>query len=171
MDEYAIPEKMSQERLSIACVRATVAHAGLNVATPDWDDGTDLLVGTSKAIESAPMNSYIGIQVKSTRKWRLSDDELRILWDVEVTTYNKLRAKSNVPLYLVLYIMPSDRETWVEYTDMKTSLLHAAYFLDLSDLPDTKNKRTKRISIPKENRLSRDALMELWRNHYVRKSP
>lgn len=62
---------------------------------------------------------------------------------------------------LILYILPKDRERWIETDNEKTTLRKAAYWCSLKGCPKVSNKNKVRIKIPEKNLLTCDTLVDL----------
>ena len=161
-----LPRQSRQEDLSIAYILAVVAKAGY-----DWsragshDVGEDLeiinIIKTGNKIFKPGPNLYI--QAKSSQNFEISEDGKYIKYDLEVDSYNKLIiAEQRVyPIILILYCMPTDEDLWLNISENETNLKYCGYWVSLRGKPESANKRTERIYIPKDQIFTASALEDI----------
>ena len=153
-----------QEGLSRAYVQAVAARAGLNIGSPQLDYGVDGTFGRIHTVAGRRLQSgiYVDFQLKSTFKWRTIGAD--VSYDLEAKTYNDLinrneRSKT-VPLLLILLCLPRNTAEWLEITEESLVIRRCCYWALVTGEP-TRNKRAKRIKIPKSQVLTPDALNRL----------
>lgn len=102
----------------------------------------------------------IDIQLKSTTASKVTITNGEIGYKLEEKTYNKLilrRDKGNVPLILILFILPEEREDWVKVKSDELLLRkHAFWFYPDSSATFTGNKSSITIKIPQAQQLDID---------------
>lgn len=144
-----------QEALSRAYIQALAARTGLLSSTRDFDYGIDLTlhevaVREGRYIES---RSKLDLQVKTIAGEKPSRDELR--YDLDVQSYDDLRDPNvGCPRILVVMELPREEEQWLSQSPEALSLRYCAYWISLRGRPRTRNRRSIRIRIPRNNVLS-----------------
>ena len=107
-----------------------------------------------------PVGRNLDIQLKSTTKAILTDDE--VIHDLDARAYNILRhATHGAPLYLVLFVMPPDPAEWVAQDEERLELRHCAYWLSLRRARAVPNTRSVRVRIPRRNQFTPAALTRI----------
>jgi hypothetical protein len=102
----------------------------------------------------------LDIQAKSTFGATLTGTN--VLYDMEVKTYNDLRETvTGTPRILVLLVLPKKETEWLELSEDELVLRRCAYWLWMQGRPSTNNKTTIRVSIPRKNRFTVEALREI----------
>jgi hypothetical protein len=102
----------------------------------------------------------LDFQLKSTAVPRTSGSD--ILFDLDVRTYNLLASPERAGLgVLALVVVHQEPTRWVKVCDESTALAHCAYYLPLTGRRLTENQATVRLSIPRSNRLTPDAMRHL----------
>jgi hypothetical protein len=107
-------------------------------------------------------------QLKATTENSIIDDGDTIKYDLNASAYNDLltRKDSKNPLILILFILPPDKNTWVNISDKELIARRCAYwFFPEDSIPHTENTSTKRISINKNNLISNESLNLLFENY------
>lgn len=102
----------------------------------------------------------IDFQIKSTLMPK--DQGEALAFDLDVTAYNRLRARNRTGLgVLALVVVDADRRAWLTFDSDGTRLRWAAYYLCLLDAPATDNRAKVRLSVPKANLLTIEAMKDL----------
>jgi hypothetical protein len=150
-----------QESLSRAYVQAVVARAGMSVSVPTPDAGIDLSVHDIIEVGRQRIESgyRIDIQAKSTSIAHL--DTAQVRYDLEVPSYESLRYPAGNPRILIVLVLPEDEAEWLSQTEQELTLRRAAYWLSLRGAPETRNRRSVRVSIPRGNVFSAEALQAM----------
>jgi hypothetical protein len=157
-----------QESLSRAYIQAIASRCGLNCSFREFDYGIDVTVHLIQRRDNRYVESgfNLDIQAKSTFGATVTDND--ILYDMEVKTYNDLRdPEVGTPRILVLLVQPEIEADWTGMTETELMLRRCAYWLSLKGQGATANTSTIRVSIPRTNRFSVEALqgiMERLRN-------
>jgi hypothetical protein len=100
-----------------------------------------------------PVGRNLDIQLKSTTKATLTVNE--VIYDLDVRAYNILRhATHAAPLYLVLFVMPSDETKWLTHNEDQLELRHCAYWRSLRRARAVTNTKTVRVRIPRQNQFT-----------------
>jgi hypothetical protein len=157
-----LPRSQRQEALSRAYVRAVAAQAGVICGTAESDFGIDLYL---RAVEShGPQywdtGAQLDVQVKSTTRAALREDD--VAYDLEVRAYNLLRQEKCLrPRVLVLLVLPDDEAEWLSHSEEELSLRRCAYWTSLRGAAPTDAQTTIRITLPRANVFSAEALTRL----------
>jgi len=101
----------------------------------------------------------IDVQLKSTTRAIATDREIK--YDLDVRAYDQLRRTDNILRLFVLLVLPEDEADWVVQSDEELLLRKCAYWLVLRGGLDVQSVSTVRVSIPRENLLTANALLEI----------
>lgn len=166
--DAVISQAQSQERLSFAYVRAVAACAGYATSEPNPDmDGIDLRVSAT-----GDMHPSIDIQLKATTNLnRRSNSSLS--YALPVRNYELLREPVQTPRLLVLLDLPDDQTEWLTITHEELALKKCAYWVDLSDHPETARSTSVTIDVPRDNLLDVKGLIGRmdWSRNLARRQP
>lgn len=161
-----------QEALCRAYVHAIAAQAGVTWSKPEPDFGIDLSLRLVSLIEDRrrDVGTQIDLQLKSTTRAIVSESE--VIYDLDVDTYNDLRNVNRPTLFfLVLFVMPPDEALWLSQTTEQLCLRHCAYWISLRGFPSTTATSSIRITIPRTNIFSVEALTGLFQQAQKRNQP
>lgn len=161
-------EEQIKAHLSEHYVGAIAGGAGFKVIKPFEDHGVDLLVkrvkqvvyeGRIRWIDSSDM---VALQLKSTTWKGVERRQEHIHYDLSVKNYNDLIFRKrelegtnggNIPLILILLILPQQRENWLKIDSTQEFLQLGGtalwYYPEQVELYSS-NRSTKRIRIPQE---------------------
>lgn len=169
-----ITEEHIKEALSLRYIELVTAYNGFKTSSSYPDYGTDLDI---KEVDFRMENQHkwyletgreLKFQLKATTENSVIDDGDLIKYDLNASTYNDLlsRKTSKNPLILILFVLPPDRNNWLNISDNELIAKKCAYwfFPDNTDLLTT-NTDKKRISISKNNFISNEALNYLFENY------
>jgi hypothetical protein len=150
-----------QEALSLAYVHAVAAMCGMTHSTQAKDYGLDL---TLREIHEEPHRFFesgllLDLQLKSTTA--IVETSTTISYDLTVKGYDCLRFLSSVRRILVVSVLPADESQWVRQTPTRLEMRQCAYWISLRGRPLVRNRRSIRITIPKRQRFTADALREI----------
>ena len=141
------------EQFSIAYVKAIAAQAGVNPYKYDVDDDS---IDIGFAIKDNK-RSHIGIQLKCTGK-AVDPNKEAFPFDLPIKNYNDLRGETTIPRLLVVVCVPENTDEWTKQTEEELCLRHCGYWCSLEGMPETENKTSVRIQIPRKNIFSVDFL-------------
>jgi Domain of unknown function (DUF4365) len=158
-----LTEQHTQESLSLAYAHALAGQASVGLRIDRvFDYGVDgslaqIVVRGTRHIESG---FPIDFQLKSTIQWEHDGDH--VVYDLEAKTYNDLvtRPPEADRCILILLCLPRTREKWVEETEKEMILRHCCYWMHVVG-KETDNAHTKRIRIPRANRLTVTGIQEM----------
>jgi len=159
-----IPRSHRQEFLSRAYVRAVAAQAEVTCGDFGQDYGIDMYLrgierDDHRYLDSGPQ---IDLQLKSTTTAEVRDQD--ILYDLDVRAYNLLR-KTPVqrPCLLVLLVLPEDESLWFAQSAEELVMRRCAYWHSLQGAAPTTNETTVRISIPRTQVFSPEAVRAMMK--------
>ena len=145
-----------QEELSWAAVRAVSSQAGFNLDRLDLDDhGID---GTLRSYE--PGFLPVDFQLKSTTVYLERDG--MIVYDLRVENFNVLVQNDSAPRFLILFVMPPDREDWLSQTPEQLCLRRCAYWVSLMDGERSQNEQTVRVNLSTSDTFSVEGLPQIF---------
>ena len=157
-----------QEALSRAYIQAIAVRCGLSCSFRAFDYGIDVTVHLIQQRRNRYFETGFNLDIQAKSPFRATVTDENVLYDVEVKSYNDLRdPEVGTPRILVLLVQPEAETTWTEMTEEQLMLRRCAYWLSLRGQPLTKNANTIRVSIPRANWFSVEALqgiMERLRN-------
>ncbi len=164
MDENSQKEEFSYGYIhTLASVCGYVAHR----ADRQLDNrGIDLeIIGSELEDGDAPR---IVVQSKCTTTKYFYEKKDCFKYDLEVKNYNKLIKKSIDPTILIVVVVPVEIREWIYIDELKkeTLLKHYAYWVSLQGQSATKNTETIRITIPKEQILTEEALKTIMQKAF-----
>ena len=167
----ALPETAVKELLSRGFLRLIASRAGFIAGSDELDFGGDLALSHVEAfVEPDDRVRYtksgfaIEVQLKATCEDQVELDGDVLKYDLKVRNYNDLvrRRDGLVPLVLVLFVLPIDRESWLAIADSELTLRRCGYIWRPDELDElSPNAATERITIPLGNRLSVDSFEQL----------
>lgn len=136
------------EELSLAYVRAVASRASFAVEEVRRDrDSVDLRIHARGVLGDGEVHSpVLGVQLKSTAL-DVPADSTRVPFDLKVKNYNDLVRPTLIPGVLVVFLMPSDPEHWLTWTEEALVLRRSAYWLSLRGMPVTTNDATTRVHL------------------------
>ncbi len=171
---FMLTEEHIKEAISQKFIELIASNNGYGTDKPAQDYGTDLsisekdfrLVNEKKILYDT--GRELKIQLKSTTEKSITIEEGLIKYDLDVKAYNDLitRKTAKTPLILLLFILPNDRDKWVNITENELIARKCAYWY-LPDEQDelTENIFSKRISISVNNIFNNEALVYLFENY------
>ncbi len=151
-----------QEALSRAYIQAVAGACGLSCSFRDFDYGIDTTLHVIREVEERleETGHSLDIQAKSTTAAAIGPTE--IVYDMELDAYRLLRASTPfTPRILVLLVMPNDEKAWLDHDEERLTLRRCAYWLSLRGRPETRNRKSVRITIPCSNVFSPAELSRL----------
>lgn len=159
-----LPSTHIKERISLAHIKALSANAGFLCQEYHEDFGMDGNICEVQYKTDRKRYTYTGFgldfQLKATVN-AIPKAGL-FLYDLEVKNYlDLIDEETGKERILILYILPKDRERWIETDNEKTTLRKAAYWCSLKGCPKVSNKNKVRIKIPEKNLLTCDTLVDL----------
>ena len=156
-----------KEQLSKAYANVIAANAGIiyrDYANQDYGfDGrfSDVDVNYVNHHGRYSENGYgIDFQLKATTNVLTKNG--MIYYDLEVKNYcDLIRTDIGSPRILILYVMPKDREKWLELCPDGTTMRKCAWWCSLRGWAKTNNKDKIRIEIPEKQLLTSEELKRL----------
>lgn len=156
-------EEQQKEELSVAYTWAIAAKAGFSCSRPSVDDDSvDLTVTgmgmlSSQSIFESPS---IDFQLKATSQQKMLRDNA-LSFPLSIKNYNDLRRKVLKPRFLVVLLLPEAKNDWLVNDENQFVAKKCAYFHSLMGLPETANKESVTIQIPRKNILTPDSLHDI----------
>jgi Domain of unknown function (DUF4365) len=148
-----ITKQHRQEDLCIAYVQAVVSGAGMILDLVRRDYGIDGWISriVNKNGRLVPSSGLpLRVQLKSSAHASFDNDHLK--YALNERNYDILSdKKATLPSVLVLLLLPTHEEEWIEQDDERLILRKCAFWQSLRGLPETKNDSRVTISIPRKN--------------------
>jgi hypothetical protein len=134
------------------------ARAGCEITGVEVDrNGID---GTIRAIKGTRVK--IDVQLKATSSAEV--DATNVKFDLDVGTYNDLRSTHILaPQLLVVLVLPPNADEWLAADEQSLAFKRCAYWLNLYGEPETTNKYTIRVYLPRAQMFHPVALMDLMK--------
>lgn len=153
-----------KEELSVSYTKAVSASAGMTCDIRQRDYGIDGSINDVVYIPSRKgyreSGFAIDFQLKSTVTAEIVND--KVVYDLEIKNYKDLiETHVGRQRILILYILPEEKEDWVDISSERTVLKKCAYWCSLRGLQDVNNHSTVRIKIPVSQLLTKDELIRI----------
>jgi hypothetical protein len=148
-----------QESLSRAYIQAIASRCELNCSFRAFDYGIDVTVHEIHQRNARYVETGFNLDIQANSTYGAIVTDTDVLYDLEVKSYDDLRDQDvGTPRILVLLVQPEVEADWTEVTENELMLRHCAYWLSLKGMGAVDNTRTVRVSLPKANRFSVEAL-------------
>jgi hypothetical protein len=147
-----------QEGLCRAYVQAIAARCGMSIGVANPDYGIDLTLNEIMVVGRHRSESgyKLDVQAKSVAGGQTGGTCVR--YDLDVRSYDALRHQGRCPRILVVLVLPKDESRWTAQTEAGLVLRHCADWLSLRARGPSPNRRSVRLSIPRANVFSVEAL-------------
>lgn len=168
-------EEQIKEALSRGFIQLVANRDGFKCQKPDFDHGVDLSITRSRAVNRGgrvrflDTGEYIEVQLKATTEHSVERTNGFIKYDLEAKTYNDLieRRDDVTPLFLVLFVLPTNSDVWLNVEAERLILRGCAYFYRPTPLdPPTENLHSRRISIPDGSLIGQSFVREVFEEVY-----
>jgi len=146
-----------KETFSDAYARAIASVAGFVCSKKDLDRNS---IDISFDSTTRPFAS-VEIQLKCTSNAHIVTNSYgnEIHFPLPIKNYNDLRGKTIMPRILVVLILPDkpegqaeeQPEQWINQTPEQLALLKCAYWISLSEMPESNNQTAVTITIPMDD--------------------
>ncbi|MGB8298808.1 MAG: DUF4365 domain-containing protein [Polyangia bacterium] len=136
----------TKEELSIAYIHAVASREGFSVELIRKDrDSVDMKIcGRGRLSADATLESpEVAVQVKATSTVEIDTDEFSFV--LKRKNYDDLIKTTLVPRILVVFVMPQEREKWVEWTEESLLLRRCAYWTCLRGQKATDNDTSQTV--------------------------
>jgi hypothetical protein len=143
----AKPTSWQQEQISLAYLSAVATRAGATSAAWNVDkDGVDVTLKRNHIL--------VEFQMKCTFAPNLLGDGETYTFDLDIQTYDALRERERSAAgFLGLVVVSRDLDDWLAH-DEETLLMHCSgYYARIQNLPPVVGQETKRIHLPKAQRI------------------
>ena len=145
-----------EELLSIAYVHAVAARAGYVTAVYERDrHGIDMRIQAG-----GDMRPALDLQMKATINLRHLNDG-NVSFPLPRRNYDLLREAAQTPSLLVVLELPTERANWMTITEDELVMRRRAYWLSLLGCPESTNRTTVTVRIPKANTFDVEGLQAL----------
>lgn len=162
-----------KEDLSFAYLRAVAAMANITFEALRRDqNGVDVKLSKPLEMGENKIEVEMSVQLKSTcSSFACKETDTEIIYQLKGKTYNDLICKRAVKLYLMLLILPVNKDEWAEFNEEEAILRRKMYWISFENSTNTIHPdSTKTIHIPKINLVnpqSLNRLMELEGEKYL----
>ncbi len=151
-----------KEQFSRSFIRAVAAVAGYSIYEPEVDDDSIDLGIAGRSFAGVPRPPRIEAQLKCTAGDVLREDSLA--YPLKRKNYDDLRKIAEdlvVPRLLVVVCVPESESEWLRQTEEELALRRCGYWVSLSGQPETTNRTSVTVSLPRTNRFDVDSLRGL----------
>jgi hypothetical protein len=81
-----------------------------------------------------------------------------------VKNYNDLRGKDfHIPRILVVVFVPNALESWLDQSEDRLLMKHCAYWASLREAPETTNRTSVTVQLPRIQQFTVDSLKSMMR--------
>ena len=154
-----------EEALSLAYVHAIAASAGYVISLKTFDrDGVDVTIEAGGGFRPK-----VDAQVKATINLPRSGNVFK--FPLKRRNYDYLIMQTQTPRILVVMHLPEDQTNWMSMDAESLSLKKCAYWVCLTDFPETKNTKSITVDVPVANKFDvpgLQALLEMSRTGTLR---
>ncbi len=153
-----------QEGLCRAYIQAIAARCGMSCSVPNPDYGIDLTLNDveERGGRRSESGYKLDVQAKSATRAVLTGADVR--YDLGVPSFEVSRHPApGSPRILVVLILPDEEAEWTAQTEDELLLRHCAYWASLKGRNAVRNRRSVRVSIPRADVFSVDALLTIMR--------
>jgi len=158
----SLPPSHFSDELATAYVQIVAASAGCTVSVQRRDYGVDVTLRQILETEMGYLETGfpVDIQIKSTISIEEDADEVR--YDLKATNYNKIvaRGRRSAPYYLALIVFPVSIKDWMRLSPEDLVLRARGFWWSSSD-DQVANSSTRRVRLPKAQRLTEHSLVEM----------
>jgi hypothetical protein len=138
---------------------AVAAVAGFAADKPGRDnDSVDWMISSDGALGTAS-HPRLDVQLKSISAPRQNDHH--ILYPLKLKNYEDLRILIAVRRILAIVTLPADINDALNQTEHEMALRHCGYWISLRDYPETQNRKTVTINVPRTQRFTPEALRNI----------
>ena len=150
------------EQFSRSYVRAVACVAGYTIYEPEVDDDSVDMGIAGRSFDGLPRPPRIEIQLKCTAGNIIRGDKIAFV--LRRKNYDELRLTHEnivVPRLLVVVHIPEAEEEWLRQTEDELSLRKCGYWVSLSGRPETSNRASVTVDLPRSNRFDVEHLRGL----------
>jgi len=104
-------------------------------------------------------HAVMQIQLKATSQ--TANSGVGFSFPLPIKNYNELRARSQAPRLLVVFLMPEDPKHWLTVDADTLIARRCAYWCNLKGEPEVDNETSRSVRIPSRNIFSPEALTAL----------
>jgi hypothetical protein len=131
----------------------------MSTSTPHPDYGIDLTLHDIGVTGRHRFESGYRIDVQGKSTVDAAVMKNRVRYDLDVQAYDLLRLKTPAcPRILVVLLLPADESLWTTPTEDELILRRCAFWLSLRGKGRSSNRRAVRLSIPRMNVFSLEAV-------------
>lgn len=168
-----------KEELSKNFLKVLAAYKGIKASSKDKDHGVDInLTSVSCYLDSEGKASYIDdgkyvdVQLKSTTISQIKDNGNVIEYSLRGKNYNDLLKRKNggiSPLILILFVLPNEKEKWVNVDLEKLLMFGSAYWFKPIIQENTIYKKDSKVKIKilKDNQISEKFFDDIFTNKLI----
>ncbi|HVX13597.1 MAG TPA: DUF4365 domain-containing protein [Pirellulales bacterium] len=151
-------ENDQKEELSRAYVQAVAATAGFAIYKPSIDDES-IDMGISAGSTGMERRPRVELQLKCTAAE--APAERKISFPLKLKNYDDLRIESSVPRILVVMLVPEKVSDWLTHSETELAVRRCAYWVSLLGMPESQNRSSVTVAIPRGNLFSVDGLRSI----------
>lgn len=151
-----------KEEFSYGYLKMIGAKSGLAIENHNRsidNQGIDISIVYAGEIRNVD-TPRIDAQVKCTSQDIEKEDYINFSLDIK--TYEKLRSESvYVPIILIVVLVPTDLDEWIDIDNDRTISKKCAYWISLTGFPKSENKESITVKIPKKNLITPESLSNI----------
>lgn len=152
---------MIKEQLSFAYLDTICSYLGASLVSGSHtldNAGIDAVIVYNPDDPTIP-RIHIEAQLKCTSKAKMDDSMLH--YRINKHLYQRLTARSAVPIYLFILALHTDVKNWIHEDEEKLISDGTMYWCDANRVESKVSAKTVLLHIPLENRVTRDSLDKL----------
>jgi hypothetical protein len=152
-----------KEQFSNAYLQAVASVAGYSLYKPAVDDDSVDWGIAARGTIGRIRAPRLELQLKSTSRDVLTDNAIR--YPIKLKNYDDLRMVDfAIPRILIVILLPDNLGDWVQQSEQELCMRYCGYWLSLRGMPETQNKSTVTVSIPRNNQFRVTALESIMQD-------
>ena len=149
--------KRSMELFSDAYLRAVVSAARMHLEPRTVDvDSVDGYIHYTGWI-GTDYSPQIAYQLKATGVHSQFRED-HVAYPLKIKNYDELRIETGVPRILIVVVVPAAVGDWVVQDEERLRLRRCGYWMSLRGSPPTSNTTRRTVHVPRDQRVTIDAL-------------
>lgn len=157
-----LTENDIKEELSYAYVHAVASRAGFGCDRPFKDRGSvDVVISADGGFpdDAVLQHAVMQIQLKATSQ--IVNGGVEFSFPLPIKNYNELRARSQAPRLLLVFLMPEDPAHWLTVDQDTLIARRCAHWCNLKGEPEVENETSRSVRVASRNVFSPETLTAL----------
>lgn len=151
-----------KEELSYAYLHAVASRAGFGCDRISKDRGSvDVVLSADGGFPADAVLRHAVMQIQLKATSQIASGDVEFSFSLPIKNYHELRARSQAPRLLVVFLMAEDPKHWLTVDESTLIARRCAYWCNLKGEPETDNETSRSVRIASRNIFSPEALTAL----------